>query len=303
MNRLIIMLLCVGPGVWAQPKLTSVERIAAGTSRQWTQPRFSPDGRSIFFTTTDLSGVWRYSFAGGVLHQITSEAGSGGAFAVSPDGRQLVYRRWVAVPGSRERKQEIILANLADGTTSVVASARRLSNPGFVEGKVVYAEGASTRNLVLRKSSANVTILGIEDTKIALNRNGKKVLLDPLGNGHYIWPSLSPAKDRMVAYEMDRGAFVCDLNGKVRAKLGKRDAPVWTRDGRWLIYMDDRDDGHTILSSDLCAVSRDGVRTVRLTKTSDLHEMYPDCSPVENKIVCSSLDGGLYLMTYTMEDR
>jgi Tol biopolymer transport system component len=140
--------------------------------------------------------------------------------------------------------------------------------------------------------------LGIEETKIALTVKGKKVTLDPFGQGSYIWPSLSPDKQFLVAYEIDRGAFVCDLTGKVISTFGRRDAPTWTRSGRWIVYMEDKDDGHRLLSSDLFAVTRDGSSTVQLTSTAALMELDPHCSPTENKIVCSTSDGSILLLEY-----
>jgi Tol biopolymer transport system component len=101
-----------------------------------------------------------------------------------------------------------------------------------------------------------------------------------------------------VAYEMSRGAFVCDLAGTVSAQLGKKDAAVWTRDGNWLVYMDDRDDGQRILSSELYCVSPDGKLVVQLTDTENVVELYPQCSPTEDKIVCGTLRGEIYLLTY-----
>jgi Tol biopolymer transport system component len=144
-------------------------------------------------------------------------------------------------------------------------------------------------------------VLGIEATKIAVAVHGVKKLLDPLGKGNYIWPALSPGGTQLVAVDLERGAFVCDLEGNVNVRLGRRNAPAWTRDGRWIVYMDDRDDGHSLISSDLYAVSADGATTVRLTDTPDVHEMYPDCSPAESIILCSSLAGDLYLLTYGEE--
>ncbi len=299
----IFLMLCTGASLWGQPRITSTERLPVGAERPWAQPRFSPDGQSILFTSSDYSGIWQYTVADRTVRLLTADAGAGTAYALSPDGSRLTYRRNVTSPDLRERSQEIVLQDLARNTRTVVAAARRLSEPGFVQGKVVFTEGQQVRNLTLGKTTSEVTVLGIEDTKIVLNRNGARVVLDPLGNGHYIWPVLSPARDRLVAYDMDRGTFVCDLDGNVSARLGRRDAPVWTRDGAWLVFMDDRDDGQQILSSDLYAIAPDGSRIVQLTATAGVLEMYPDCSPSENRIVCSSADGALYLLTYTMEGK
>ncbi len=61
--------------------------------------------------------------------------------------------------------------------------------------------------------------------------------------------------------------------------------------------MDDRDDGRSITTSEICMVSRDGGTTLRLTSSADVLEMNPSCSPVENKIVCSG-NGALYVISY-----
>ena len=62
--------------------------------------------------------------------------------------------------------------------------------------------------------------------------------------------------------------------------------------------MEDKDDGHKLLSSEIFAVSPDGKMIVPLTSTPGLHEMYPQCSPKENKIVCSTSDGNIVILEY-----
>jgi Tol biopolymer transport system component len=102
---------------------------------------------------------------------------------------------------------------------------------------------------------------------------------------------------------MNRGTFVCDRSGTVLARIGLRDAPVWTRDGKWIIYMNDRDDGERMLSSDIYCVTPDGTRTIRLTATPDVMEMNPQCSPTEDRIVCDSPDGDIYMITYAEQGK
>ncbi|MEK9137612.1 MAG: hypothetical protein AAB393_10860, partial [Bacteroidota bacterium] len=199
---------------------------------------------------------------------------------------------------THERLQEVVLVNLADKTTRVLESGETVSAPTFVKDNVVYTVGGRTKNLSDQISAQHSSIIGIESTKIALNRNGKKVLLDPFKGGSYIWPSISPDGKRIVAYEMEKGTFICDLDGKVLARLGRRNAPTWTRDGRWIVFMRDADDGHNITSSDIWCISADGKTMAPLTGTESDIELYPDCSPTENKIVCNTLDGRILLMSY-----
>jgi hypothetical protein len=67
--------------------------------------------------------------------------------------------------------------------------------------------------------------------------------------------------------------------------------------------MDDRDDGPRVISSDLVFVSPDGIRSGYLTATDDEMEMFPDCSPVDNRIAYATLAGQVYVLTYQEEGR
>lgn len=286
---------------FAQPAITKVEKLPLEQSQEWSHPQFSPNGQRIYFTTVNGNGIWEYSLENQAVRQITNDPQSGAAFTLSPDGKQIAFRRTFTDTKTRERAQEIVLQDLVTNSTSVLASGADVSAPLFSQNDVLFAIQGEVKSLSKAKgrSTGEIIVLGIENTKVSLNKNGTKTLLDPFPNGNYIWPVLSPDKTTIVAYEMDRGAFVCDVDGKILATLGRRNAPSWTRTGKWIIYMDDKDDGHQILSSDLHYVSPDGTQLGQLTFTSDSIEMYPQCSPTENKIVYCSLKGEIFLLNYT----
>ena len=285
--------------LFAQPTITKVEKLPLDQSQEWSHPQFSPDGQKIYFTTVNGNGIWEYSVKTQSARQITNDPQSGAAFSISPDGRQIAYRRTFTDTKTRQRTQEIVLQDLSTNLTSVVATGTDVSAPVFSQDNVVFSVQGVANNLSKAQNTGIIIILGIENTKILLNKNGQKLLLDPFSNGSYVWPVLSPDKTTIVAYEMDRGAFVCDLGGKILATLGRRDAPSWTRTGKWIIYMNDKDDGHQILSSDLHYIAPDGRQSGQLTFTFDIIEMYPQCSPTENNIVYCSLEGEIFLASYT----
>ncbi len=302
---LLVFVLLTYCSTSSQVKITRTEVLPLGTSQTWSNPKFSPTGKTIYLTTSDFQGIWSYSLASRNLRRITSDPRSGYEFAVSPDEKQIAYRRTLR-EGTPAAGQEIVVQNVATGTATTLASAAVLSTPVFVGSSIVYSVGSrnvETKNLRAAAASGRPVVIGIENTKISLVINGSKRLLDPLKNGSYIWPMLSPDRKTLVVSDMAHGTFICNLNGKVLANLGKRNAAVWTRDGKWLIYMNDKDDGHNITSSDLFSVSSDGSSVRQLTFTNDTMEMYPQCSPVENKIVCSTLNGEIVLMTYEEGER
>jgi Tol biopolymer transport system component len=296
--QLLIVLAMIASIGQSQIKVTRSERLALPQTHSWSHPQFSPTGAAIYFTDLDGNGIWEYSFKSRTTKQITADAKSGLSYSISSDGTSLVYRRTQQDKSRTGRKQDIVLTNLTKRSTSILASGSDVSIPTFSNNTPVYSIRSQTLGLAKMAGKNEVTVLGIENMKIALSVNGNRILLDPLGNGSYIWPVLSPDKQQLVAYEMGKGAFVCDLTGKVQSILGRRDAPSWTRTGKWIVYMADRDDGHKLVSSDLCAVSPDGKTVIQLTSTSSVMKLDPHCSPTENKIICSTSDGGIMIFEY-----
>ena len=291
----LVMFVSIGQ---SQIKVTRSEKLALPQTHSWSHPQFSPTGAAVYFTDGDGNGIWEYSLKSRTTKQITADEKSGLSYSVSSDGKSLVYRRTQQDKSKTARKQDIVLTNLTKRSTSILASGSDVSIPTFSNNTPVYSIRSQTVGLGKIAGKKEVTVLGIENMKIALSVNGNKTLLDPLGNGSYIWPALSPDKTQLVSYEMGKGAFVCDLTGKVQSMLGRRDAPTWTRTGKWIVYMADKDDGHKLISSDLCAVSLDGKTVIQLTSTSSVMELDPHCSPTENKIICSTSDGGIMVFEY-----
>jgi Tol biopolymer transport system component len=295
--KYLLMLLCCASMMMAQVRIVRTDILPLGTAHEWHAPEFSPDGRSLFVTTSAYDGIWKYDLASKAMVQLTDEPRSGYGFAVSPDGAQIAYRRTSYSPAGKH--QELVVRSVVSGASRVAASGQEVSLPAFGTGSLAYL--VENRLQVEDGGTAapsNVVILGIDNAKIALVRDGKRVLLDPLGKGSYIWPTLSPDGKFIAAVEMSRGALVCDAFGRNVVKLGRANAPSWMKSGGWLVYMNDRDDGHRLISSDLYVVDQTGKRRVRLTATPERLEMFPRCSPVENRIVCSTPEGTVLMFVY-----
>lgn len=291
---LLAGVLVLAAGVRAQINVRSTEKIPLDARTDWHMPRFAPDGSAVFVTTSDFTGIWRYDLTTRSLSQVTDAPHAGYGFAVAADGSHVTFRTSTIDPVSHVRAQKIIEKDIAGGVETTVASGRDLPAPQFDRSAFALAKGISAA----APQEQAVTYLGIENTKIVVQVNGIRKILDPFKNGSYIWPSLAPDGTKILASAVGVGAFVCNLDGKVLMRLGKRNAPSWTRDGKWIVYMKDVDDGQKLLSSDLYCVSADGAKQARLTRTSRRMEMYPECSRVDNAIVYSTAEGEVYLMRY-----
>jgi len=303
-SNLAIALLLLPLLASAQLRTVSVDTLRVGAARTWAHPCWSPDGKTVYFTASDYAGIWACPAGGGTVTQITADRGSGYGFAVSADGARIAWRRTLsgALPG--ERIQEAVVKDLPGGSPAVLASGRSVSLPSFVRADPVVSIGDRLQAAPASAEPAGaVTLLGIEETKIAVLRGGLKTLLDPLGGGSYVWPSLSPDGSKLVAYETGKGTFVALPDGSRPVLIGRRDAPDWTRDGRWLIYMADKDDGHRIVSSAIGFVSPDGKSEGTLATPPGLAPLFPRCSPADDRIVCATPDGVILVITYAGASR
>ena len=284
--------------LFGQFKITSVEELQIPSTETWSNPIFSPNGKEIFFTTVDFNGIWQYSLSSKLLKVITSDQRSGYNFVIANDGQTIAYRRTTVEGDQHTRIQEVVELDLHTLSAKVFDKGNSISTPVYTKSGVTTTERITHQKGISSTVNVQTQVLGIEDTKIVLLDNGTKRVFDPLKGGRYIWPKLSPDGSKIVAVDMERGAFISDLQGNNIVMLGKCNAPCWVRSGNWIIGMDDRDDGHMLTGSDIIAVSADGKRRIQLTSTVSTVEMFPDVSPSENKIVVSTASGGLLLLMY-----
>ncbi len=295
---LAVMVVLMAGIAGAQIRITDTRVVETPSEGMWGYARFSPDGTRLFFSTLSYNGIWSYDISTRQVSEVTRDEGSGFGFSISPDGGRVAYRR--TVPGERwiDRTQEVVVQDLRSGTQETVGSARKLSPPAHIDNSVTYTVGSDLLPAPPKKNG--VFLQGIRDRKILLVVNGTERTIDPLGGGSYIWPSLSPDKSLILAYDMDHGTIISTADGQLRQRLGRAEGAVWTRDGRWVIYFSEQNDGYRITGGELNAVRPDGSDRTSLTDTPDRIELFPSCSPTENRIVCHTLDGKLLLMTYTV---
>ena len=298
MIRIVTLILTFLTILNAQLTVTSIEKLQIPNTERWNNAVFSPNTRELYLTNSEFDGIWQYSLETKLLKEITRDKFSGYNFAVSDDGSKIAYRRTVVEGDQRTRLQENIELDVRTLNKIIGEHGNSIMTPVFIYDQYSKNQTILTGKYNSAQIGSAVQIVGIENSKIVLLRNGTKTTVDPLHNGQYIWPVLSPDKSKLVAVEMDRGAFISDLDGNNIIMLGKCNSPQWTRDGKWIIGMDDKDDGHRIYSSEIIAVSSDGTNRIQLTKTPSRIELFPSVSHVENKIVTTTGDGDVFVLTY-----
>ncbi|MGE5353149.1 MAG: TolB family protein [Acidobacteriota bacterium] len=294
-------------------KLSVVETVKVTDKAQgeYYFPKLSPDGSRVFFTSAGYKGLWYYDMQAKKVVPFTEEQGAGYEFAFSNDGKSVYYRVNNFDNHGLRTSQTMVQKNIANKQRKVLETAHELSAPRMLmSNKLAYTSnnkivmkdmGSALKKSSIQKAAGDAVVC-IEDEALVLYSNGSKKAMRPLGEGSYIWPSLSPDGTKILCTEVRKGTFIADLNGNVLINLGKElSSPKWSPDGKWIVYMVERDNGVEYTASDIYAVSSDGQKKVQLTATNDECEMYPEWSNDGQSILYHTDKGSIYLMKLKYE--
>jgi len=304
----LILLLMLQQGTAQVFEIKSIDPIPLTIQDSFYFPRFTPRGDQLVLTGDDYKGLWLYSFAGEQLIQLNDYNGAGYEPVFLPDQERIVFRTFtykgpkkyydLHVQRLSDQKDEVLVRDQRNllAPVTINRSAAYLQN-GLLQ--VLQPEGALLKTAGVQNDQ--ITVLSA-DQKMVVYENGARRELQPFGPAIYIWVSLSPDRRRILFTHGTEGTFIADLDGNILVNLGKNvDAPRWSPDGNWVLYMRDEDDGHIYTSSDIFVISSDGTNGQQLTRTDNVIEINPEWSPGGNQIAFHSLEGIVYLMTFQPE--
>ncbi|HDP67547.1 MAG TPA: hypothetical protein ENN20_03475 [Candidatus Marinimicrobia bacterium] len=275
---------------------------------RYMAPQFSPDGEKILFTEFGYKGLWLYDLKEKSLTQLNDYPGAGYEPVFTADGERIVFR----VDEYRDNRKYSSLAIQAIGEKKanfMIRNVRRLSPPALLKNRsLVYRKNSEVcvYNFESKMETQSVTVQGIygyvENQKIILIQNGTRQELAPLPSRNYIWFSLSPDNTKMVFTVVGGDTYVTDIAGNILKVIEKANAPQWSPDGKWILFMVDEDDGHVITASEIWAYHLEKNRKIQITATEDIHEMYPVWSPRRDQIAYHTDDGKIMIASVRVED-
>jgi len=266
-------------------------------------PRFAASDSVIYFTRAYYQGIESLNLLTNELKNITSDPGSGFDYQFTDDGNKVFYRTDTFLNG--KKYSDIKSLDFRTNKSELLESRKRnLSTPKILKsGDCIFKIDAdiTVNNKLKQTTQLNIipqdTMLFYSDNNLILLLNGERKVFNPLGNGSYLWSSFSPDKSKILFTFMGKGTYVADLDGKILLEVGYANAPKWSPDGKWIAYMDDKDNGSTIISSDIYLLSADGKNKIQLTESKDAHEQFPEWSPSMNVLVCHTADGKIVLLS------
>ena len=277
-------------------EVASVERLDISGTKATVVAGISPKGDYILLTGAQLNGLAKYDLASKKVEVVSKALGAGYNPAISDDGDAVAFREDRFEKGLRST--DVKVKNFATGESKSLAKGVRNFNAVSIEGgtAVTVTDGRQAKTTISnrRTSRAKQATVSIVNRQLVLSIDGKSTTLTPNGaDKSYLWPTLSPDKTKICYYVGGEGCYVCNLNGKIVARLGALRAAKWY-DNNVVVGMHDTDDGYVITSSEIVAVTLAGKRQV-LTDSS-VKAMYPYASSEARKIVFGTDEGETYII-------
>lgn len=290
--RTIIFLSLFAFSLYAQNvTVVKIEKISNPETGHYYHPSVSPNGK-VLVTGNNFEGL--YLLENRTVKTITTQPGAGYEPAFSANSNYVYFR--ADNYKKRLRQTSLIKKSLIDNKEQILikderdfTSPRRLKNGAIAVNRQTSFYKADA----MQEKKEDAPALFLEKGKIALYQNGNKTILTPKGEGFYIWASLSPQQDKILFTKPGKGTFISNLKGEVIAELGYANAPKWSPDGKWVVYMKDLDDGHRMLESDIYVCDALGKKHYKITDSAEEIELYPAWG-ILDEIVFGSEAGIIY---------
>lgn len=296
MKRFLIIVLLIAVQLFAQ-KVSVIENVAVTNPKDgaFYYPAVSPDGASLLFSSESYKGLWSKNFSTGKIIKITDASGAGYEPAFSSFSSEVFFREDKFVKGKRfssllsydaATKKSVVLE---DGVRDLKLNR---DNSSAFKNYVRDMEVRTTmKQNMLQKSSAAEKVVFIQDSKIVLSENGSQKVLQPLGEGNYIWASLSPDKTKLLFTYAGRGTYVTNLEGKMLNKIGYANYPSWSPDGTWILFMKDLDNGVNTISSEVYIANLITGKYFNITLQRDEISLYPKWGTTNSDVYYNTDNG------------
>jgi len=280
----------------AQVQISPVEKLLLPETGKFYHPKLDESGNLLLLTSENYTGLHLYNLKTKELKMISGENGAGYTPFISRDGETILFTQNEFVQNRLFSK--LMAYHVPGGTTDQVAPPARDLSPLFkTRDQVVNrTDGQIKSARIGNTGSSGETAVCIDNQNLMLYQTGNAKKLEPYEKESYIWPSISPDGKQILAYAMGKGAFICDLNGKLVKELGNIEAPVWADNG-YIAGMITKQDGHQITAAEIVMLN---IRTGKKQTISPegAISMYPSVSIPNKKMAFHSAEGNIYVLTY-----
>lgn len=287
-------------------KVVETTKVPIDIVEQTFYPQFNKDDTKIIFSSAGYKGLFVYQLETKESSIIT-EANGAGYNPLILNSKTILYRTFDLVEG--KKYHSLRLYDLKTGIENTIQKDKRLlklpkqninNELLIVENSVVKKENISEQ-LLLKNSEPNRAIY-VEDNNLILVYGNETKILNPLGEGVYVWESFSSDGKKILFSFGNQGTFVCDLEGNILLNIKDARYPKFSPNGKYISYMNDKDNGYNYISSDILVYSIDLNESFEVTNTEDKIEMFAEWSNDGNRLVYNTTEGEIFITKLQFEN-
>ena len=256
-------------------------RLVTAFAGSQTAPSYSPDGSKFAFVSEidDYQQTWIGDIEGSAPRQLTFGDSPCTRPRWSPGGESIICMSYTSV------------WSVPAGGGEPVRLIRDAANPNFsADGRRIVFE-RRYQIWVADADGGNQRRVGsIAERELPLS---------------YRWPAFAPDGERIVYFESDYtplgDLWITDLEGGTPERLTMSpaigSAPVWSRDGRFIVYSTQRGGSRTLWRVDVASRKSEAL----LVGSGD--DDFPDISPDSNKVMYSNTRQRMFLVASRPESK
>jgi len=297
MKKLILPLLLLFSVVAFGQKIEvkKIKQISSQKDGELAWVQFVPQTDYLLVSNKNFEGLYLLNSKTKAKTQICKDAGAGYNPLISSDGKRIIYKSDTFK--SNLKYSKLMEYNMeVKSEKTLLNETRALSAASFMGSELVFFEQSGLKKMPYAQASKACNLcVKTENLTPYLIHSGSTTQYKPSGEGNYIWVSLSPDEKKIVYNFNGISTFLADLEGNIIAELGHFHAPKWLNN-EVLIGMNDKDNGSTIVSSDIVAYSLKSQKVKNLTNSQNEIELYPAVSPNGDQIAYETSKGELFIM-------
>lgn len=258
-------------------------------------PTLNEDGNLLLYSAESYQGLYLYDFNTNQEKTISRVKNSGYQPVFSNDNSKVFFRNTTFENGRRYDALESVDVRTNTGQQMIKPQRNLRQARSYHNGVLIQADNKLYKSTFGRTKTAIPVYVSSEDLKIYVYVEGRRSEIKPIAgeNVNYIWVSLSPDNQKILFTATGKGTYVCDLKGKIISSLGYLNAPVWY-DDRFVVGMQDKDDGQFITSSQVILMSADG-KIKKQISNPDHIAVYPAASSKAGRVVYATPEGKLII--------
>jgi len=201
----VYLLICINLVIGQSVQVKGIEKVTDVEDVRYYHPKFMPDGESLILTQSNYLGLVKKNLATAGVEELNMLPGAGYEPLISKDGKYIYYHANKYAKG--RRYTSLISQNILTKESFKIEDYGRhkILPTGFSGNRLNYLKNSEIisfdiNNQQISKYMINESepMVTTEKGTLVIHLGGEKRYLKPVGDGHYIWPSLSPDKKRLL---------------------------------------------------------------------------------------------------------